>query len=36
MASGSDHIDHVNTQLPYAFLIAGMSSILFLIAGFVT
>jgi Na+/H+ antiporter NhaC len=33
MAAGSDHIDHVNTQLPYALLIAGMSSILFLIAG---
>jgi Na+/H+ antiporter NhaC len=33
MAAGSDHIDHVNTQLPYALLIAGMSSILFLVAG---
>jgi len=33
MASGSDHIDHVNTQLPYALLIAGLSSILFLAAG---
>jgi Na+/H+ antiporter NhaC len=35
MAAGSDHIDHVNTQLPYAVFIAGMSSILFLVAGFV-
>ena len=34
VASGSDHIDHVRTQLPYA-LISGTISILFyLIAGF--
>jgi Na+/H+ antiporter NhaC len=34
MAAGSDHIDHVNTQIPYALLIAGLSSILFILAGF--
>ncbi|MFQ6672209.1 MAG: Na+/H+ antiporter NhaC family protein [Candidatus Tectimicrobiota bacterium] len=34
MAAGSDHIDHVNTQLPYALLIAAVSSVLFLVAGY--
>jgi Na+/H+ antiporter NhaC len=33
MASGSDHIDHVNTQIPYALLIAVVSSIFYLAAG---
>jgi Na+/H+ antiporter NhaC len=27
MASGADHIDHVKTQLPYAFIAAGVSII---------
>lgn len=27
MASGSDHIDHVRTQLPYAFVVAGVASL---------
>jgi Na+/H+ antiporter NhaC len=35
MAAGSDHIDHVNTQLPYALLVAGPSALLFLLAGFI-
>jgi len=35
MASASDHIDHVRTQLPYALTAAGFSILLFLIFGFV-
>ncbi len=35
MASATDHIDHVRTQLPYALLAAGGAVILFLIFGFV-
>lgn len=35
MASASDHIDHVKTQLPYALLAAGISVILYIIAGFI-
>ena len=35
MASASDHIDHVRTQLPYALTAAGFSLLLFLIFGFV-
>ena len=34
MAAGSDHIDHVNTQLPYALLSGGIALILFLLFGF--
>ena len=33
MASGSDHIDHVNTQLPYALSAAGVAGVLYLILG---
>lgn len=33
MAAGSDHIDHVNTQLPYAVAVAAVSTVLFLVAG---
>jgi len=33
MASASDHIDHVKTQLPYALIAGGLAAILFLIAG---
>ena len=33
MAAGSDHIAHVNTQLPYALLAAGASLALFTLAG---
>ncbi|GIN84764.1 Na+/H+ antiporter [Heyndrickxia sporothermodurans] len=32
--AGSDHIDHVMTQLPYALLAAGMSSVGYLVIGF--
>lgn len=35
MASATDHIDHVRTQIPYAFAAAGVAIILFLIFGFV-
>lgn len=34
MASASDHIDHVKTQLPYALLMGTITSILYLIVGF--
>jgi len=34
MASATDHIDHVRTQLPYALTAAGFSILLFLIFGF--
>ena len=33
MASASDHIDHVRTQLPYALLAGIISIVLFLIIG---
>jgi Na+/H+ antiporter NhaC len=33
LAAGSDHIDHVNTQLPYAMASAGVSAVLYLIIG---
>lgn len=29
------HIDHVNTQLPYALTVAGISFVMFVVAGFV-
>ncbi len=35
MASGSDHIDHVRTQMPYALVVAGVSILFgFIPAGF--
>jgi Na+/H+ antiporter NhaC len=34
MASATDHIDHVRTQLPYALLAAGISLVLYLGFGF--
>ncbi|MCA9733050.1 MAG: sodium:solute symporter [Deferribacteres bacterium] len=33
MASASDHIDHVKTQLPYALAAGGVAAVLYLIAG---
>ncbi len=33
MASASDHMDHVNTQLPYSLFAGTLSAILFLITG---
>lgn len=35
MASASDHVDHVKTQLPYALLAGSVSALLFLIFGFI-
>jgi Na+/H+ antiporter NhaC len=35
MASGSDHIAHVTTQIPYAFIGAGIASVLFIIFGLI-
>lgn len=35
MASATDHIDHVRTQLPYALVAAGGSVVLFLVFGFI-
>jgi len=32
LAAGSDHIDHVNTQLPYALAVAAVSTVLFVAA----
>ncbi|MEZ4700634.1 MAG: Na+/H+ antiporter NhaC family protein [Rhodothermales bacterium] len=33
MAAASDHIDHVNTQLPYTLLVAGLALVAFIVAG---
>lgn len=33
--AGSNHLNHVNTQLPYALTVAGVSFISFIIAGYV-
>ncbi len=35
MASATDHIDHVRTQLPYAMVAAGTATVLFVTFGFV-
>jgi Na+/H+ antiporter NhaC len=35
MASATDHIDHVRTQLPYALLAAGIATAGFLLLGFI-
>ena len=35
MASATDHIEHVRTQLPYALLAAAFSTVAFLVAGLV-
>ncbi len=34
MASATDHIDHVRTQLPYALVAAGAATVLFAVFGF--
>lgn len=36
MASASDHIDHVNTQLPYALMGGLLATLLYLMLGFMT
>lgn len=33
MAAACDHVDHINTQMPYALVLAGASTVLFLVAG---
>ena len=33
MASASDHIDHVRTQLPYSLVVGALSALLYLVAG---
>lgn len=35
LSSGCDHIDHVNTQLPYALFTGGLTTLLYIIAGFI-
>jgi len=35
MASASDHIDHVRTQLPYALLSGAAATVLYLVLGVV-
>ncbi len=35
LASGSDHMDHVNTQMPYALVVAGLTCLLYLGLGFI-
>lgn len=35
MASASDHIDHVKTQLPYALLTGGITALIYLALGFI-
>lgn len=35
LAAGSDHIDHVKTQIPYTLTVAGISSILYIIVGMI-
>jgi Na+/H+ antiporter NhaC len=35
MAAGTDHIDHVRTQLPYALAVAACTLALFLVFGYV-
>ena len=35
MATGSDHIDHIRTQLPYALIAGGITVALYLVLGFV-
>jgi Na+/H+ antiporter NhaC len=35
MASGCDHIEHVRTQMPYALIVAGVASLLYLFMGWV-
>ena len=34
MASATDHIDHVRSQLPYTLVLAGVSILLYLTFGF--
>jgi Na+/H+ antiporter NhaC len=33
MSAACDHVDHVNTQLPYALALAAVSFLAYLLAG---
>ena len=35
MSAGTDHIDHVRTQLPYALFVGGLTVIIYVVLGFV-
>lgn len=35
MASACDHVDHINTQMPYALVQAGLAAVAFVIAGLI-
>lgn len=35
MSAATDHVDHVRTQLPYALIFGGISTIFYLIGGFI-
>lgn len=35
MGAGSDHIDHVKTQLPYSLVVAALTAVLYLVLGFI-
>ena len=36
MATANDHIDHIRTQLPYALICGGLTTLLYLILGFLS
>jgi Na+/H+ antiporter NhaC len=36
MGAGSDHIDHLKTQLPYALVCAAITAVIYLVIGFIT
>jgi Na+/H+ antiporter NhaC len=36
MAAGCDHVEHVRTQIPYAFISGALASVAFLVAGYLT
>ena len=36
MGAGSDHIDHLNTQLPYALVCAAITAVLDIVIGFIS
>jgi Na+/H+ antiporter NhaC len=33
MSAACDHVDHINTQTPYALLVAGVAFVGYIIAG---
>jgi tetracycline resistance efflux pump len=35
MSAASDHVDHINTQMPYALTVGGVTLVAFLVAGLV-